>query len=73
MMIWTQEHYDLMSAFERDHRGYRVDREAKDLWPKGNVYQSGETNALFLAYRNGAAFAKSYYRDGSVPGKGDGE
>ena len=33
----------------------RFDRETKDLWPKGNIYQNGEINRLFLGYRKGYA------------------
>jgi len=56
--LTSKAHYDLMAAFEREFRGYRLDKEDKALWSKGNVYQSGETNALFLAYRRGAAYGE---------------
>jgi hypothetical protein len=56
-MLGTKEHYDLMAQFERDqafsHR--RLDREDKSFWPKGVIYQDGQTNELFLAYRRGYA------------------
>jgi hypothetical protein len=61
MTLLSAEHYDLMAAFEREFRGQRLDREAKHLWPQGVVYQSGETNNLFLAYRRGYALAKAVY------------
>ena len=62
MRVGDQEHADLMSMFEREHKGYRLDREAKDEWPKGNIYQHGEVNQLFLAYRKGFAYGKALTR-----------
>jgi hypothetical protein len=54
-----REHYELMEHFEREFRGHRLDREkSKDRRARGNVYQSGETNALFLAYRRGYALGR---------------
>lgn len=58
-MLGTQEHYDVMAMFEREFRGHRLDREeSKELWARGRIYQNGETNALFLAYRRGYALGK---------------
>jgi hypothetical protein len=58
-MLKSQEHYDLMSMFEKEHKGLRLDREkSKELWATGHVYENGETNALFLAYRKGYAYGK---------------
>lgn len=55
-MLQTKEHYDLMARFEAEHKRYRLDREAdKGLWARGNVYQDGQVNALFVAYRKGYA------------------
>jgi hypothetical protein len=62
-MLKTQEHYDLMAQFEREFKGRRVDKEPKDGWPRGNVYQDGGVNELFLAYRRGYAFAKAMALD----------
>lgn len=62
-MLKTQEHYDLMAQFERDVKPYgRLDKESKDMWPRGLVYQDGGVNALFLAYRHGYAFGKCVER-----------
>ena len=58
MVLTSKEHYELIEMFEREFTGYRLDKEAKQFWAKGNVYQSGETNALFLAYRRGFAYGK---------------
>jgi len=62
MELRTKEHYDLMLQFERDFRHWRLDREEKSWWPKGHIYQHGELNELFLAYRKGYALAKSIYQ-----------
>lgn len=54
MIIDTKEHYDLMAQFEKDFKGFRMDREEKkELWKIGAVYQDGTTNNLFKAYRMG--------------------
>src|SRR5690606_35615963 len=58
VMLNDKEHYDLMSAFERRHSG-RKDREEKSLWPRGVIYQDGRVNELFLAFRQGHAYAKA--------------
>lgn len=58
-MLKSQEHIDLMAMFEREFRGERFDKEDKALWPKGRIYQSGQTNELFLAYRRGYAFGRA--------------
>ncbi|OZI23720.1 hypothetical protein CAL26_09825 [Bordetella genomosp. 9] len=60
-MLVTKEHYDLMVQFERGLLG-RFDKEAKELWPRGIIYQDGHINELFLAYRRGYAFAVADYR-----------
>ena len=52
----TEEHYELMSSFEREHKHRRLDREKKkENWKRGNVYEDGHVNELFLAYRKGYA------------------
>ncbi len=62
MTLLGQEHYDLMAQFERDTKYGPFAREEKAMWPKGYVYQNGEVNQRFLAYRSGYAFAKSLWR-----------
>lgn len=57
-MLMTKEHYELMEAFEREHKHHRLDRENKELWKSGNVYEDGRANELFLAYRKGYALGK---------------
>jgi hypothetical protein len=53
-MLNTKEHYDLMAQFEKEFKHCRLDRERdKELWKAGQVYENGETNELFKAYRIG--------------------
>lgn len=56
--ISGREHYELMEFFERTHSHLRLDHEIKDLWSNGNVYQSGEANAIFIAFRKGYELGK---------------
>ena len=58
MQLKSQEHYDLIANFERTFKG-RFDKEPKHLWPMGVVYQDGQVNALFDAFRKGYALHKS--------------
>jgi hypothetical protein len=57
--VGSQEFYDLIAMFDREYKGSRLDKEAKEMWPKGYVYQHGEVNNLFLAYRKGFAYGKA--------------
>ena len=59
MTLFSQCHYGLMEMFEREFKGMRLDREAKEYWAKGRIYQHGEVNQLFLAYRKGYALGKA--------------
>jgi len=58
MRVGTQEHYEIMAMFEKEFKGERMDREVKNMWPKGYIYQNGETNRLFFAYLKGVALGK---------------
>jgi hypothetical protein len=59
MTLSGKEHYDLMAQFEKQYKGMRLDREKnKEIWRSGNIYENGETNALFLAYRMGYTLGK---------------
>lgn len=62
MQAHTKEHHDLMISFERCFRGNRMDRETKDMWARGAVYQCGQTNELFKAFRLGYAEHKAIAR-----------
>lgn len=64
MQITSKEHYDVLDQFETEYRGhFRLDREGKEQWPKGYVYQDGQANLVFKAYRKGYALAKAIYRE----------
>jgi hypothetical protein len=64
MKVFDQEQYDLIAMFDREFKGNRLDKESKDMWPKGYIYQHGEVNNLFLAYRRGFALAKAMHGSG---------
>lgn len=57
-MLLTKEHYDLMDAFDREFKYEDTTKEPKDMWHRGIVYQNGQTNKLFLAYRRGYSLGK---------------
>lgn len=67
MQLITKEHYDVIAAFERifgqKPHYMRLDKETKDQWARGCIYQNAETNALFKAFRHGVAYAISEARD----------
>lgn len=56
MQLKTDDHEKMMAMFDRLFKGRRLDKEAKDLWPRGHIYQDGHVNELFLAYRQGVAY-----------------
>jgi hypothetical protein len=56
-MLKSKEHYELMAQFEKEFRYRRLDREkSKEHWAAGNLYENGETNELFKAFRRGYSF-----------------
>lgn len=61
MTLLSKDHYEMMAFFEQNFRGrFRLDREEdKALWAKGAVYQNGEANAAFIAFRHGVAYGKA--------------
>jgi len=62
MQLFSKEYYDLMFQFKKAFRSWgRTDKEKKELWVKGYVYEDGKMNELFLAYRKGYALGKSIY------------
>jgi len=58
MQIHTKEHYDLIKEFEKTFKGARLDKEEKSLWSKSIVYQDGQVNKLFIAFRLGYSLGK---------------
>jgi hypothetical protein len=63
MTLKSQAHYDLMTMFEKLFKGNRLDREEKEWWPKGRIYQDGKVNELFLAFRHGAEYGRTALAD----------
>lgn len=59
MTIGSKEHYEILEHFEKNYADQRIDREKdKSLWRKGQVYENGETNALYKAYILGYGLGK---------------
>jgi len=61
MKIGSKEHHEMMIQFEREFKKYgrgRLDREVKELWATGAVYQEGDVNSAFLMFRIGYAYGK---------------
>jgi len=60
LSLGSKGHEDLMRQFEMVYKSVpvrvRFDREAKDMWSKGHLYQDGLTNDLFIAFRHGCAY-----------------
>lgn len=60
MTLTSKEHYEMIEFFERTFKGqFRLDKEDKSMWAKGNVYQDGDANRLFKAFREGVAYGKA--------------
>lgn len=57
--IISKDHYEMMDAFEKTFSYLRLDREPKELWKMGVVYQDGNANNLFLAYRHGVSYGRA--------------
>lgn len=57
MQITSKEHYEMMENFERNFKNEgRMDREPKALWPTGSIYEDGQINNLFKAFRFGVSY-----------------
>lgn len=67
MTLGSAEHYAMMKAFEAYAKqapgivSCRFDKEAKEQWSLGNIYQDGHTNNLFNLYAAGYANARCVY------------
>lgn len=62
MQIGTKEHHEILENFEKHYSHLRLDKEkSKGLWRKGQVYENGETNALYQAYIIGYGFGRLNY------------
>jgi hypothetical protein len=58
-MLKTKEHYDLLSQFEKDFKDSRLLYRGGNVWAKKIIYQDGNVNNLFLAYREGYSLGKA--------------
>lgn len=58
MQLTSKEHYDLMDHFEKNFKGKRFDKEPKEHWASGIIYQDGKVNQMFLVYRMGYSLGK---------------
>lgn len=56
MRVGDKEYFEMMAQFEKNFPGERYDKEPKESWGKGIVYQDGNVNRLFKAYEMGYAF-----------------
>lgn len=65
MQIGTTEHYEMISGFEKHMKTSpiraRFEKEEKEHWNKGRIYQCGNTNDLFRVYSAGYALARCNY------------
>ena len=65
MTLTSKDHYEMIEFFERNAKkvpgiqNFRLDKEPKDMWAKGRVYQDGNANAAFLMFREGVAYGKA--------------
>lgn len=57
--LFSQQHYEMIEAFEKALRPGRLDKETKELWHRGNIYQDGRVNELFLAFRHGVSYGRA--------------
>lgn len=62
MRVGDKDFYEMLADFDRMVRkefyNARTDKEPKDLWIKGIIYQDGKVNELFKAFRLGYAYAQ---------------
>lgn len=63
MTIGSKEFYEIIEMFDKEYKGYRLDKEDKSMWMSGNVYQNGEVNMLFRAYQKGYSLARCVYQN----------
>ena len=66
MTIQSADHYEMIEFFDRLFAHLRLDKEPKDMWAKGRIYQNGEANDLFIAFRHGVGYGKSVEFQGAA-------
>ena len=60
--VHTKEFLELLATFERFKLGGRYDKEPRESWPRGDVYQDGETNQRFRMFHSGYEHGKAVER-----------
>lgn len=62
-MLATKEYYELIEMFEKNAgKPFRKDKEPKDMWNRGIVYQDGMANEFFKMFLEGYAYGKAIGR-----------
>lgn len=61
MKVGTKEFYDILENFEKNFNHMRLDKESKELWCVGQIYQNGETNNAYQAYIKGYSLGRAVY------------
>ena len=64
MKVGTKEWYDIIEIFERNYSCERLDKESKELWKEGIVYEDGKVNKLYEAYLLGYGLGRLNYMNG---------
>jgi hypothetical protein len=64
MTLTSKDHYEMIEFFERNASkfssvSFRLEKEPKDMWSKGRVYQDGKANDAFLMFRLGVSYGKA--------------
>ena len=61
MTVGSKEHDEMIKTFDKEYSGFRLEKEDKTLWEKGVIYQNGEVNNMFRAFRFGYAAGRAEY------------
>ncbi len=61
MKIGTKEFEDILESFEKNFSHMRLDKESKEYWRTGQMYENGETNNAYRAYTLGYSFGRVVY------------
>jgi len=64
MKVGTKEFYDILENFEKNFYHMRLDKESKEIWSTGQIYQNGETNNAYSAYILGYSLGRLSYMHG---------
>lgn len=59
--VGTKEFYDILENFEKNFYHMRLDKESKEYWGTGQIFQNGETNNAYKAYVQGYSLGRAVY------------